>query len=70
MTPFEDYIAGADSDSGYYVQLHCPKCKGEHTTTVSTIGWYAYRCKSSHLFGSVTGWADGHPPPNGTEVSS
>lgn len=60
---FEDYIAGAASDSGYYVKVFCPKCKVEHMTTVSKIGWFGFRCARLQMFGTVPGWKDGGPAP-------
>ena len=53
----EDFVHGGDSDSGFALDVCCPKCKGSHLVTLSSIGRFLFRCPDGAVVsGSVEEW--------------
>jgi hypothetical protein len=51
-----DYLHGAESDSGYFMPVPCPKCGEEHLVTLSVIGRFMFDCRGALVSGNVENW--------------
>lgn len=49
----QDFVAGAESDSGYAYEVGCPACRSVHLITLSTLGRYLYRCEGAIVSGAI-----------------
>lgn len=48
-----DFVAGAESDSGYLCEVSCPSCECGHLVTLSTLRRFLYVCNGAVVSGEV-----------------
>jgi hypothetical protein len=55
----DDHIRGADSDSGFTLDLECPACRGKHRVALARLdGRFAFSCGVRTMVGKVENWTD------------
>jgi hypothetical protein len=52
----QDYLHGAESDSGYLAAIYCAHCDTEHFVTLSKIGRFLFECRGAVISGEVKDW--------------